>query len=371
MFAGLVAPLVAAGGRGRSRPAAAPTEQVEAQRLREELFPASLPLDPGAVPAGLFGSSAQVCASCHPTAAATWAASAHAAPPSEALLGAAEGLPACLGCHLPLGSQSEWTYTWDGGRIDRPLAAPNAGFDATLSIEGVTCAACHLRGGAVVAATEAEAAQPAPHPMVWSTDLGGSVGCAACHQLTWPGAEEPLYDTWGEWKRAGFDRLGLTCQGCHLGASADGGPVDHTMRADPARAVTIELSLPSTRLTRGAAPAGASVSLTNTGAGHAFPTGSPFRGVRLTATLEPAGGGDPVNVLQVDLERALQPTPPFALLGDSRLAVGETRRWDLPVAAPPGAPPGRWALRLTLRRTTRGEVHGEPFVDRRWPLVVE
>ncbi|MEQ1508102.1 MAG: multiheme c-type cytochrome, partial [Myxococcota bacterium] len=260
----------------------APPVKLEVDELGGKLFPRELPLDPGGAAVGVANPSAQACAACHPDIADQWARSAHAGPPSRALRDAAVGMPACLGCHLPLTSQHEQLYAYDGGRIDRAVAADNLAFDPTLTIEGVTCAACHVRDGAIAVSTDVAASHAAPHRMVWAKALGDSDGCAACHQLAWPGSPEPLYDTFGEWKRSGFAEAGITCLGCHARGGADGAVgADHAMVAEPARAVSVLLGASTLRLVRGGAPLPVSITLQNTGAGHAFPTGTPFRGVRM------------------------------------------------------------------------------------------
>jgi hypothetical protein len=346
--------LLVGAGRGRAKVDEAPPPAPKAPKLEGDLWPAQLPFDPGPTPAGLFGPSAQVCAACHPSVARTWSSGAHARGPSAALVDAAAGRAECLGCHLPLVAQA-----------DGPT------FDATLVAEGVTCVACHARSGQIVVDRDADALRPAPHPMVVARDLASSEGCAACHQLTWPGASEPLYDTFGEWKRAGFDKLGLTCEGCHLVNGADGGPTDHAMTADLARALTVELKLPSLRVVRGAAPVAAAVVLTNTGAGHSVPTGSPFRGLELEVGLVPPEGPEPPPIVDAALRRTLEEAPPFAVSADTRLGVGESRRYEVPIALPIDAPAGDWSVRVTVRSTVRGRASEAPVLDRGWHLVVE
>jgi hypothetical protein len=346
---------------------------LDAAELAGRLFPGPLPLDAGPPVSGLLHTSAQVCAACHPAVVDQWSASGHAGTPSRALTEAAVGLPACLGCHRPLTSQSEVAVVHDAGRIDHPVARPSADFDATLAVEGVTCAACHVRGGAVVTGDAAAALRPAPHPMVYSDALGSSEGCAACHQLTWPGASEPLYDTYGEWKRSGLAELSISCLDCHVYGGVDGADgSDHTLRLDPARALTVQLSTPTLALTRGGPPIPATLSLTNTGSGHHFPTGSPYRAVRVRVTLESPTGEVLRELHTAELARRIEPSPPFTTTADTRLAAGEGRRFDLSLAVPLDAPAGEWTLRVALSRTVSGlPSDGPPLLVRAWPVHVE
>lgn len=366
LLAGFVSVAAYAGKRRDADPdvqSAVSLRDAKPAELARKLFPSVLPLDAGPPVPGLVHTSAQVCAACHPAVADRWAGSAHARRPSAALVEAAGGQAACLSCHLPLTSQAE-------GRRGKSAAAP---FDATLAIEGVTCAACHVRDAAVVTGDLAAAARPSPHPLVYADALARSEGCAACHQLTWPGASEPLYDTYGEWKRSGLADLSISCLDCHLYGGADGAEgADHSLAIDPARAVTVQLLTPTLHLVRGSAPLAAKVALTNTGSGHSFPTGSPFRAVALRVTLATPGEGAASELLVADLARHIDPAPPFATRSDTRLAAGQSRAYDLSLAVPLDAPPGDWILRVRLERTVRGaQVTGPPVVDLAWPIVVE
>jgi hypothetical protein len=378
----------AAGAWPRLRRNAEPAEQVEpvkldVERMKGRLFPKELPVDVGAPPAGLANGSAQGCAACHPQVADRWASGPHAVGPTEALLEAARGRPACLSCHLPLASQHDTLYAYEGGHLDRPVPQQNTAFQATLAIEGVTCAACHVRDGAVVVPTEAAAAAAAPHPMVFAERLATSEACAACHQLAWPGADQPLYDTFGEWERSGFAQMGITCQGCHMLGAADGSlGADHRVAVDAGRALSVLLEAPKLSVVRGGAPVAARLTLQNTGAGHAFPTGSPFRGAQVevalvrtpsAATLEDPLSLEPLRLeqLSVELSRRVAPEPPFALEADTRLQAGESRSYDLSLALPQEAPPGRWRLVVTVARTVRGAPTEPALVERSWALEVE
>lgn len=346
-------------GRRRERlaaetpPSAIPAAPVE---RHGKLFPNVLPLDAGPVD-GLVHTSAQVCAGCHPVVVDQWMRSAHAGSPSAVLRDAAIGEPGCLGCHLPLASQTEGTTA----------------FDATLTIEGVTCAACHVRDGAIVTGDLQAATHDAAHGLLFSQTLARSEACAACHQLTWPGASEPLYDTYGEWQRSGFADLSISCLDCHLYGGVDGSVgADHALSLDPGRAVTVQLELPSLRLVRGEPPLNGIVRLTNTGSGHTFPTGSPFRAVRVRASLVPPDGGEEIALVTADLARRIEPVAPFRTKSDTRLEPGAAQSFPFSLTVPLSAPPGRWTLRVALTRTVQGQpVEGAPLVDRSWPVVVE
>jgi hypothetical protein len=135
------------------------------------------------------------------------------------------------------------------------------------------------------------------------------------------------------------------------------------------------VAAPSLVLTRAAPPVAGSITLQNTGAGHAFPTGSPFRGVRLEAWLEgpPDKKGAPTRApgeLVADLVQRIEAEPPFAVTEDTRIPAGGERRFELPLALPADVPTEGWSLRVVLRRTVLGVPQDPPFVDRRWPIGV-
>jgi hypothetical protein len=323
----------------------------------------SLPLDPGGVPAGLASLSAQGCNACHFEAHDDWAGSTHATAATSPAFTAAVARaadPACTVCHEPLTAQR------------------SPGLDATLALEGVTCAACHVRGGQIVAASAEAVGARAPHPVTWSADLGRSEGCAACHQLTWPGADHALYDTFGEWQASPQAKAGIQCQDCH-GAAGAGDRIghDHAFPADPARAVSVLVGVDRTQLTRGGPPLDVAIHVQNTGAGHAFPTGSPWVFVRVEAALVgPVGkngaeGPWKTAVLVSELRRTVQDAAPWATIADTRLAPGAETTLVFAPSLPHEAPTGPWFLQVSLVRVEGDAAVGPPFVLQRIPLVVD
>ena len=340
----------------------------------EALFPTAPPLDVGDVPDGLANHSAQGCSACHYQAHDTWVHSAHASAWSSPAFQEAVaeiGSPACLACHLPLHSQQPDLVTYDEGDILRPITTPNPAWDGGLQTEGVTCAACHVREGAVITSRPVT---DAPHPTLYSPELSTSTSCAACHQLTWPGADLPFYDTFGEWERSPQAAAGIQCQDCHLRSGVgEHLAVDHRFEARSGRGVSVLVRPATPDIARGGDPLPVTVILQNTGAGHAFPTGSPYVGVRLDVRLSgppdrrgnPITGGEPFTV---DLVRTLADEPPWNTVEDTRLQAGESREYPVELALPQRSPAGPWVVRVSLTRTVRGEPTGEPLVVREVPL---
>lgn len=340
-----------------------------------KLWTAPLPHPLGALPDGLANASAQGCAACHGDLHDDWSSSAHARGPSPALLEAAADAneDRCTSCHLPLDVQHRQAVVLDAGDPTRPKRFDNPGFDATLAAEGATCAACHIRDGKVLGSAPVTSA--APHAGGWSDSLGSAQSCAPCHQLTWPGADRPLYDTVGEWERSAYAEADISCATCHLEGSAG-----HTMSVPASRAVSILTQLPPAAIVRGAEPVEGVLIVQNTGAGHAFPTGSPWRGVRIQSQIEgpkPKGEGTQPwgDTLTADLRRSLSESPPWSTVADTRLAAGAQQRWPLSLRLPVDAPKGAYVLRTTLSWTRvvdrEVQVQGAPFIDRQTRLIVQ
>lgn len=358
----------------RKAPESEPTEAVPPLPPMPSPFGEPLPRDHGGLPEGLASASAQTCHACHAGTHAEWHNSAHARGfRSETFRTAVAdvGSPQCTTCHLPLRDQQPVVWQFDAGRPDRSLTQPNPDWDPTLASEGVGCAACHVVGGVVVAARPPSPDVQSPHALGWTPDLASAEACASCHQLTWPGADRPFYDTYGEWSRSFWAEAGVGCQDCHMGPGAAERRLgsDHGFHATPGRGLTVRWSFDTPVLLRGSEPVPARVELVNTGAGHAWPTGSPFVGMRLEVALV---GPEEHRVLLAEgaLERRIADEAPWHTLEDHRLAPGEARSWPFALALPTDVPPGDWELVLTLARTVRGTPTNDPPITRSVPLRV-
>ena len=172
---------------------------------------------------GLNGLSAQTCGACHGEVYTEWSSSMMADSFDDALFQAKwESVQenfVCLHCHAPL--QEQQPVNANGLEQIRPMVAAgdeNPLFDESLQHEGVTCVACHLEEGHVVAA---RGDSEAPHPVVFEPDFGSGSGvCEDCHQLAEPvfyRLDRPLIDTVGEW-RVWQETTGRseTCVDCHM-----------------------------------------------------------------------------------------------------------------------------------------------------------
>jgi hypothetical protein len=326
------------------------------------------PIDHGGLPTGLASVSAQSCNACHIQEYDAWRTSGHATTGSEAFQAHANevGSPICLGCHQPLTAQRRDLVSFDGGDVNRPVNAPNGAWNGVLESEGITCAACHIREGRVVAAQLLDVAPAAHGQLGWTSAFAQSDGCASCHQLSWAGASEPLYDTWGEWERSGYKKAGVGCVNCHMPAGAG-----HALLADPARAFTVDVKLTGPTTTRGETIA-ADIVVTNTGAGHAMPSGSPWSTIELRIALELRGDPPQVHSEHIFVfARTLSEQAPWATTEDSRLGPGASHSEPWTGMLPQNAPSGPWELVVALRERPAGGEANTPFQEHRLPLRVE
>ena len=298
--------------------------------LAPPLFAAGLPVTLTALPAGLASASAQGCNACHFAAHDTWAGSAHARAWTntryQAALHSAGESTVCVSCHLPLSNQHhELAAGYIDNDLSRPRLQPNPAFDITLRAEGVSCAACHVRDDTVIGTREAP---ESPHRVTVSAELSSPEMCATCHQLTWPEADRPFYDTYGEWKASSWAKAGVTCQDCHMAPTAgaivpgtDGTVPSHALTSDLRRAVSVLVTLPSAVVQRGQTLP-VSLLVQNTGAGHSLPTGNPFKVATLSATLLDSAGKPLAPPWTLAWSRTVDTSPPWKTTADHRLAAG-------------------------------------------------
>ena len=272
------------------------------------------------------------CELCHTDITQQWRRSGHAHAATDAYYQAvtalfmeergAEAVRFCATCHNPVGLVR--------GEVDLNLAksgtaaggvayeARRLGVSLPISqraTEGVTCALCHqasaidplpangslhVDAGAFAPPADAFAslslrAAPDAHraallrPVIRQAEL-----CGSCHNLRLPDNGLAVERTFDEWRNSPYPVRGITCQSCHMpqltAAKSDSGlpqavkahgifpgapsslpgmPDDATLLQ---QAATIDVSLS----TSAAGPSSllATVTLTNSGAGHNLPTGA-------------------------------------------------------------------------------------------------
>ncbi len=317
------------------------------------------PVVTAGAPAVLGDLHAETCGRCHPAFFAEWRTSIHRQAWDDDYFQADWRFDGreyvCRNCHTPLDRQQPRRLL---GFRDRdkwdPILATNRDFDRALQHQGVTCAACHLRQGRILGPY---AGVDAPHPVARLEDPNQV--CLRCHVVDgrrWDnfyrfppcGTVAELEAGRGEAVgRSGETRLpdlaSLGCVQCHMPLVerplVPGGQVRRARRHlwrgghDPAmvrRALAVELQ----PVAGGAGGRAVRLVLTNVGAGHALPTGTPDR--HLTLDLEATDAAGRVVASRHDkLIRRVLWRPFIVDLWDSRLLAGRSRRYrlNLPPAA--------------------------------------
>ncbi len=207
------------------------------------------------------------CAVCHPGQYSDWNGALHSRSVGPGLLAQLDHRKdpdtsvSCYFCHAPLVEQSEVVSTGEG-------FATNPAFDERLKATGVSCAACHLRSGAVLGPVPLPGRPHAtpPHKTAKKEYFGASGFCAACHQLE-SGYElngKLLVNTYREWEESVYAKRGVGCQSCHMPDRR------HLFRGihDPETAASAVEAVAQKKGPEGVVL----LRLTNTGAGHYFPT---------------------------------------------------------------------------------------------------
>ena len=297
----------------------------------------ALPMDLAA-PSGLTSLSARECGECHTEIYREWLTSMHAeawTDPYYQVDFVFDGSQQiCLNCHIPLKNQQENLVT---GFRDRerfkPILAPNPDFDPELRQEGVTCVVCHVRDGVIIGPY---GDTDAPHPSHRDPAMTGGIGvCRQCHVVSgkrWDTFYRiPPCGTVAEIEAGGVGKE-IDCVGCHMepvnrplvdGASSRpggrhlfrGGHSPDTVRA----ALQVDFALTTER----DGGRRATVTLTNTGADHYLPTGTPDR--HLTVEFRLREEGKVVREKEHVLKRTILWRPFIVDLRDTRLARDEPR----------------------------------------------
>jgi mono/diheme cytochrome c family protein len=223
----------------------------------------------------------ETCGMCHPSQYADWKESWHADAMGPGVIGQLldrnepddKFSEICQACHAPLTEQHPMLYTTE--KVDEKkvvTGVENPDFDPALRAQGVTCAACHVRQWQRHGPpAETEAMENAPHGgFVPKEEYQDSRFCYRCHDFR-PGKrslnDKLIQETYEEWRRTKYAEEGVHCQDCHMpeGRHLFKGVHD----ADMVRqAFTAEASL----LPAEEGQLQARLKITNTGAGHRFPT---------------------------------------------------------------------------------------------------
>ncbi|HEX19464.1 MAG TPA: hypothetical protein ENG78_01365 [Acidiferrobacteraceae bacterium] len=320
------------------------------------------PISTAVIPAPLQTLRATECAVCHKVFYDEWKTTIHSQAWTDPYFQTdwqfEKSQQICRNCHTPLDRQQESKVLGfrDKDKWD-PILAPNPDFDAKLQHEGVTCAACHVRDGKILGPYGSTSS---PHPVKKLSNPNQV--CVRCHVV---GGER--WDTFFRFPPCGTvaeiqvsktktktGRTGeavvpniaaLGCVDCHMPLIkrpiVAGGKVRTTRRHwwrgghDPAmvkRALTVRFEeTPVTSVSRRRF----SLTITNVGAAHYVPTGTPDRHFSVELQLLDASGGV-IKKQQHLLKRNILWRPFIIELGDTRLPRYEPRQYTIDFKAGAG-----------------------------------
>ncbi len=347
------------------------------------------PEDTSVIPESVAGLRASECATCHQEFYDEWRTTIHSqawTDPYFQVDWKFDGSQhVCRNCHTPLDKQQPHIILGfrDKDKWD-PVMEPNPDFDSDLQHEGVTCNACHLREGKIVGVI---GTTDAPHP-VKKLDNPNQV-CVRCHVV-----EGERWDAFFRFPPCGtvaeiqssltienksgeqlvIDTAALGCAECHMPLVkrplVEGGEVRNTRQHlwrgghDPEmvrKALTVEFveekqPKQEQRLFR--------LTLTNTGAAHYVPTGTPDRHLTIHLRLLDEQG----RVLDEQshtIKRTVMWRPFIIDLWDTRLPRWQPRQYELEVPADSGAVKVEAEIRYHLldesRRKRIGYVNKTPI----------
>jgi len=320
----------------------------------------AFPIDTSQAPPEIGNLSAEGCGSCHTEFYEEWKTTIHSQAWTDPYFQADwkfdDKQHICRFCHTPLDRQQPHRVLGyrDENKWD-PILEDNPDFDAKLQHEGVTCTACHLREGKIVGVL---GNTNAPHA-VKKLDDPNKV-CVRCHVVKaekWgvfarfppcgtvaeiertQGNKPPVDDIGASGEVKVPDTQSLGCVNCHMPAVERplivGGKVrptrQHLWRGghDPEmvkKALTASFveSVDSKDQSR------YMLTLTNSGAAHYFPTGTPDR--HLTVKLRVLNGqGQVIEEKNETLKRTVIWRPFIIDLWDTRLQRWKPQTYQLDV----------------------------------------
>lgn len=156
------------------------------------------------IPDGLTSLSSKECGTCHISHYEEWKSSTHAMAWKDVQFQAEiakESAPyMCINCHIPLQNQQEYIVTGlEEGDIYKPIKHKNPKFDPDLQQEGINCASCHVRDGAIVSMY---VSNRAPHKSVEDQTHLSEQLCISCHNAVAVITSELVcsFETGDEWK---------------------------------------------------------------------------------------------------------------------------------------------------------------------------
>ncbi len=339
-------------------------------------------------------TSAEECGRCHRDIYRYWKASLHAQAADDARFQAVyakvkeeshrgDADAVCLRCHAPALLQGQ-DFKWQ----------------QKVSWEGVTCDFCHSVRGiradakapftldvSQVKSGPLRDAKPTVHSARYADTFASSMLCNPCHQFTNEKGLQVL-STYAEWQDSVYPARATTCQVCHM-RSAAGKVVDPKIARISGSTVNLH-EMPGghsiTELNRAlqaqitAERRGPNVDVnvivSNRGAGHRLPTGSPLRTIVMVVQVD--GGTTPAQtatrtyrrVVVDEKNEEITDEASVWLRGarvvrDDRLSPGERRSERFSFTVPPNTPVravAKFYYRYSPEAPGKAE-SGQPFLS--------
>lgn len=172
-----------------------------------------------AIPRGLVSLKSEDCGTCHTAHYEEWKLSTHAHAWTDLQFQAElkkESSPfLCVNCHIPLQNQQEFIISgMINGDIYKPVKKKNPFFDKSLQQEGINCASCHVRNGAIIGAN---GNLNAPHKVKKDPIFLSEKLCISCHNAN--AVVTPTlactFETGDEWEKGPFFGK-KNCVTCHM-----------------------------------------------------------------------------------------------------------------------------------------------------------
>jgi hypothetical protein len=293
-------------------------------------------------PPGLDSLRASECGECHAEIYREWANSMHAKAwidPYYQIDFVFDGSQqVCLNCHIPLQNQQEdLVVGFKDRQRFKPILIKNPDFDPELQQEGVTCAVCHVRDNYIIGPY---GDTRAPHPSRYDPVMTDGLGvCEKCHVVSgerWDTFYRiPPCGTVTE-IREGLPLEKINCPGCHMPEVVrpltEGAPVRtgrmHTWKGGHdqetvRQAVQVDLAVTRIEDNRSLAR----ITLTNTGADHYLPTGTPDRHLSVEFRVQNEQG-EILKKKTYLLKRHILWRPFIVDLWDTRLARDKPRNYS-------------------------------------------
>lgn len=289
--------------------------------------------------------SAGACGTCHKDQFESWRSSLHSHAVGDGLLWQFDLLDQaqanrCMRCHAPLAEQKA-LLAMEQGWAAVPATPPPDFIAPTLGHEGVTCAACHLRGHVRFgpAPIQPLAGERAHAGFVTSPAFEDSRFCAFCHQFPESGprlAGKLQEDTYEQWKASPYNPK-TSCQSCHMPDRK------HQWRGihDPEMTrKAIDVALEIRRDEAGGYYASAKVS--NVGAGHHFPT---YMVPKVVLNYNLVEGKRKPRRLDIRGIGWIVDTQITREIADTRIPAGASKEFSVPFSPPPGKD---WRIELVV-----------------------